>query len=92
MSHDFENPTHRIPGFQNLVDFLFHPLLGLRIGATEQDLFPDGERPDLLPGNFFITNRCRPDRNHVTQHLNAELVQEQFRHSTNGNPCRRLTG
>ena len=39
MGHDFENAAKGVAGFQNLVDFLFHALFDVGIGAVEKNLF-----------------------------------------------------
>ena len=75
MSYDFEDSADRIAGAQNLVDFFFHALLGIGIGAGEQDLVLGSQRFDLFPGNFSIGNRHCTHGNHVAQNFNAEFAQ-----------------
>ena len=85
MSNHLENSAHGIAGSQNFVDFVFHAVLGLRIGATQNDFRLIAHSLDLVPGNVLV-ERSRTNRDDVAKHFNAKFAKKQLCEGAHRNP------
>ena len=80
---------HRIAGLQRSIHFRFHPLLGLLVGAVQQDFIAPGEGGNLFPGDLaFHASTAHSDN--VAEHLDLQLAQEQFGQRAGGHSRRRF--
>ena len=77
MGHDFEDAAERVPGFENLVDFLFHALLDVGVGAVEKNLLTIVQGANLFPWDL-IGQGDAAGGDDVTEDFDAEFAEEKF--------------
>jgi hypothetical protein len=80
---DFEDSAERVSGFENLVDFFFHALLGFGVGAVQQDFFAGMERANLSQGTC-PAKETLAGGDHVTEDFDAEFAQEKLGDRSDG--------
>ena len=85
MCYHLEDAADRVSGAQNLIDFGFHPLFGIRIGAIEQHFVAAATYLDLFPGDLAL-NVGTPNRHHMTQDFDAELLQKRLCQGSDSDP------
>ena len=77
MGHDFEDAAKGVPGFENLVDFVFHALLDVGVGAVEKNLFTIVQGSNLFPWDL-IGQGDAAGGDDMTEDFDAECAEEKF--------------
>jgi hypothetical protein len=91
VGHDFEDSTQRIAGSQDFVDFFFHALFGVRVGAVEKNLVLIVEGANFFPCDFLVQSDGAGGDD-VAEHLDAEFAQEEFGERSDGDAGSGLAG
>jgi hypothetical protein len=91
MGYDFEDAAEGVSGFKNLVDFLLHALLNVRVGAVEKNLFTIVEATNFFPRDLIGQGDAAGGDN-VTEDFDAEVAEEEFGDGAQGYPGSGLAG
>jgi hypothetical protein len=83
MGDDFEDSAERVSGLENFVDFFFHALLDVGVGAVQENLFFVVERANFLPRDL-IGQREGAGGDHVAEDFDAKFAKKEFGDGSDG--------
>src|SRR5579863_672144 len=81
---DFEDAAEGVSGLEYLVDFIFHALLGVRVGAVEQNFVALVQGANFFPGNLIVQGHAAGGDD-VAEDIDAEFAQKQLGDGADGN-------